>query len=416
MNKSLVVARWEYVEKVKSKAFLIGLFITPLIMVMMGVLPGLLANKEDESPKIVGMIDATGELDSLLRERLSRYKLSNEQPNYLLQPIASGTGVNIAEATADADKRVQRDDIEGYILLGKNALQDTAVEYRSKSASDFRLIGRLQENLREILAERRFKEHGIDPKVRSELRVQLEVKPVKISKAGEREETSFLKTFFSAYIFLMALFFLIITSGQLLVRSVLEEKSNRIIEVLVSSCTPSELMTGKVLGLSALGLTQIGFWSLIGLAATMKIGTAAFPPMNQLLLMLVYFVLGYLFYSAIFIAVGTPVNTEQEAQQINGYLVMFLVLPIALVVPVMQHPNAAWVKVMTYIPLFTPTFMALRIPIQLPPPIEIAATIALLMVSTYGMMIVAGRIFRVAILATGKRPSLAELARWVRRG
>ncbi|MBX2993118.1 MAG: ABC transporter permease, partial [Bacteroidetes bacterium] len=304
---------------------------------------------------------------------------------------------------------------EGYLVLGPRALNDSVMEYRSKAAGDFRLINRLQDNLRNILSDRRLRERGIDPAVMNELRVALDIKTVKVTKEGG-EETSFMKTFFSAYVFLMALFFLILTSGQLLVRSVLEEKSNRIIEVLVSSCTPSELMTGKVLGLSALGFTQIGFWALIALASTAKFGTAAFPPANQMLLMLVYFVLGYLFYSAIFIALGTPVTTEQEAQQINGYLVMFLILPVALVVPVMQQPNALWVKIVTYIPLMTPTFMALRIPIQMPALVEILATIAIMIVSIYFMMIVAGRIFRVAILATGKRASIGELVRWVKEG
>ncbi len=415
MNKAIVVAKWEYFEKVKSKAFLLGLFITPLIMVGMGVLPGLLAGKEDESTKIVGVIDATGELFEPLRQRMERYTLSKGQPNYILQHIAVGNTVDIAEAVAQADAKVEGDDLEGYLVLGSNALNDSVMEYRSKTAGDFRLINRLQDNLKNILSERKFRERGIDPAVMNELRVALDIKTVKVTKEGG-EETSFMKTFFSAYVFLMALFFLILTSGQLLVRSVLEEKSNRIIEVLVSSCTPSELMMGKVLGLSALGFTQIGFWALIALASTAKFGTSALPPANQMLLMLVYFVLGYLFYSAIFIALGTPVTTEQEAQQINGYLVMFLILPVALVVPVMQQPNALWVKIVTYIPLMTPTFMALRIPIQMPSLWEIVATIVIMIISIYFMMIVAGRIFRVAILATGKRASLGELVRWVREG
>jgi ABC-2 type transport system permease protein len=212
----------------------------------------------------------------------------------------------------------------------------------------------------------------------------------------------------------MAMFFLIFTSGQLLVRSVLEEKSNRIIEVLISSCSPSELMVGKVLGLSAMGLTQMGFWAIVALAVFARFGSSVLPPADHLLLMAVYFVLGYLLYSAIFITVGTPVTTEQEAQQVNSYLVLFVVLPVALVVPVMQHPEATWVKVLTYIPLLTPTFMALRIPVQMPSPVEIIASIVLLVVATYVMMIVAGRIFRVAILATGKRPSLREVLAWAR--
>ncbi|MBI5473168.1 MAG: ABC transporter permease [Ignavibacteriae bacterium] len=416
MNKAFVVAKWEYIEKVKSKAFLVGLFLTPMIMVGMGVLPGLLAGKEDESPKVIGVIDASGELDSALAARMSKYTLSNGQPNYLVRPIASGKSGDLAAESAEADRSILHDDIEGYIVLGPHAMRDSVFEYHAKSGGDLRLIGRFEENLRNIISERKFVSHGLDPKLMRELRTQVDVRMVKISKEGKKEETSFLKTFFSAYVFVMALFFLIMTSGQLLVRGVLEEKSNRIIEVLVSSCTPSQLMTGKVLGLSALGLTQMGFWALIALASTAKFGTAEFPPPQQLLLMLVYFILGYLLYAAVFLAVGSPVTTEQEAQQLNGYLVMLLILPIALVVPVMQHPNALWVKVLTYFPLLTPTLMALRIPVQMPSTGEIVATILVLIASSYFMMIAAGRIFRIAILSTGKKPSLAQLARWATRG
>lgn len=413
MNKALVVAKWEYLEKVKSKSFVIGLFLTPVIMIAMGVVPGLLAGKEDAETKVVGVIDATEEIFQPLAEKMQAYKLSNNQPNYLLQPIAVGKTVDLAVATADGDRRVTSGELEGYIVLRSTAFHDSLVEFRGTSAGDFRFINRLEANLRTILSERKYREHGIDPKIAEDLKVKLDVKSVKISKSGEKEETDFLQTFFSAYIFLMMLFFLVLGSGQLLVRSVVEEKANRLVEVLISSCSAKELMIGKVLGLSALGLTQMGFWALIGVAATAKFGTAYFPPLNQLLLMLVYFVLGYLFYSAIFIAVGSPVTTEQEAQQITGYLVMLLIFPVALVMPVMQHPNALWVKVLTYIPLFTPTFMSLRIPIQMPSTFEIVATILILIVSTYFMMIVAGRIFRIAILATGKMPSMKEVVRWV---
>ncbi len=416
MNKMFVVARWEYLEKVKSKAFLIGLFLTPMIMVLMGVLPGLLVGKEDEETKVIGVIDTGGDIAPLLIKRMERYRLSNGQPNYLLRPLVVGGGADVAAAMREADERVARAELDGHIVLGVYAGTDTMVEYRSKGAGDPRLIGRLEESLRTIVAERKLRARGIDPGILDEMQTRVEVRTVKISPTGEREETSFLKTFFSAYVFIMAMFFLIFTSGQLLVRSVLEEKSNRIIEVLVSSCTPSELMAGKVLGLSAMGLTQVGFWSIVALALFARVGTGLLPPIEQLLLMGVFFVLGYLFYSAIFIAFGSPVTTEQEAQQLNGYLVLFVILPVALVLPVMQHPNATWVKVLTYIPLLTPTFMALRIPVQMPSTFEIVASVLLLAVSTYFMMIVAGRIFRVAILATGKRPSLAELVRWAREG
>ncbi len=415
MNKSLVVAKWEYFEKVKSKAFIIGLFLTPMIMLAMGILPGLLVNKEDESTKVIGIIDATGEIEPLLSTRMEKYKLSNNNPNYLFQPIAVGKNIEIAAASDDANVKIAKEELEGYVVFGANAFEDSVLEYRAKTVGDIRLMNRLESNLRDIFSERRFVERGIDPRLAEKLKVKLDVKSVKISKSGQHEETDFLKTFFSAYIFLMMLLFLIMGSGQLLVRSFVEEKANRLVEVLVSSCTPTQLMIGKVLGLSALGLTQMAFWALIGVATSAAFAVSYFPPVNQILLMLVYFVLGYLLYSAIFIAFGSPVTTEQEAQQITQYLVLFLVLPIALVMGVIQQPNASWVKALTYIPLLTPTFMILRIPIQLPSPFEIIATILLLIASVYFMMVVAGRIFRIAILATGKRPSVKELVRWVRQ-
>ncbi|MGB2959695.1 MAG: ABC transporter permease, partial [Bacteroidota bacterium] len=200
----------------------------------------------------------------------------------------------------------------------------------------------------------------------------------------------------------------------LLVRSVIEEKSSRIVEVLVSSCSPTELMAGKVLGLSALGLTQMAFWALIGITVSTSFGLDFIAP-GQALLLAVYFVLGYLFYAAVFIAAGSPLTTEQEAQQVTSYLVLLLIVPIVLAIPAIKTPDASWLKILTYVPFLTPTMMALRIPIQTPPLWEILSTIALMAVSTYFAMIAAGRIFRIAILSTGKTPKITEIIQWARR-
>ena len=415
MNKALVVARWEYLEKVKSKAFLIGLFVTPMIMVGMGVLPSLLASSADQDTKVIGVIDESGELLAPLAERLQKFKLPNGQPNYLVQPIGTAGDGNMDDAVEIANGKVLRDEIEGYCVISANPLTDTLVEYRSKHVGDFRVSNRIEEALKSIITERKLAQIGLDPQLLDRLKVSLDVRTVKLSKTGETEKGDFMTVFFSAYVFLMMLFFLILTSGQLLVRSLIEEKSNRIVEILVSSVSPTDLMIGKVLGLSGLGFTQIGFWGLIGLAVTLQFNISMIPP-AQALLLLVYFVLGYLFYSAIFIGIGSPLNTEQEAQQITSYLVLIVVLPIALALPAIQNQGATWIKVLSYIPLLTPTMMTLRIPIQLPSAWEIIATILIMIASTYVAMIAAGRIFRIAILSTGKRPSIKEIARWAISG
>jgi ABC-2 type transport system permease protein len=416
MSKAFVVARWEYLEKVKSKAFLIGLFVTPVLMIAMGILPGLFATREDEQTKVIGLIDLTGEMAAPFAERLQKnYELSNGAPNYLVEVLYTGTRGTPEQAIAGADAKVLAGDIEGYCIIRSVQPSDSLIEYRSKNVGDFRLGHRVEETMRSILLERKLASMGLDPSLTKELKIPLTLRTVQISTSGEMKESGFLRIFFTAYVFLMMLFFLIVTSGQLLVRSVIEEKSNRIVEILVSSCSPTELMGGKVLGLSGLGFTQIGFWSVIGIAASAQFGIELVD-MTQAALLILYFILGYLFYAAVFIGVGSPVTTEQEAQQITSYLVIVLILPIALALPAIQNPGATWLKILSFVPPLTSTMMALRISVHMPSAMEIIGTILLMIVSIYAAMWAAGRIFKVAILATGKRPRLKEIIGWIRTG
>ena len=416
MKKALCVARWEYIEKVRTRAFLISLFLTPIIMIAMGVLPSFFVTQEDRETLVIGIIDQTGLVALPFAERMQdRYTLSGGIPNYTVRILASGERMNLDSAIEAANRLVAADQIEGYCLVRGGGTGDSLVEYRSKSVGDFRIGARMEETLRGIIAEQRAVALGVDPGIMKKLNVTLDVQMVKLSKTGAREEAGFERVFLSAYVFLMMLFLLIMTSGQMLVRSVIEEKSNRIVEVLVSSCSPTELMAGKVLGLSAIGFTQIAFWGLIGLAAALQFDITIVEPMQGALLML-YFVLGYLFYAAVFIAAGSPVTTEQEAQQVTSYLVLFLILPIVLAFPAMKTPDALWLKVTSYIPLLTPAIMTLRIPILMPSTLEIITTTIVMVLSIYGAMFAAGRIFRIGILSTGKSPRLRELVRWVRHG
>jgi ABC-2 type transport system permease protein len=266
----------------------------------------------------------------------------------------------------------------------------------------------LNRTLRDIIVEKKLRAEGLDPEFVKKLTSEIDIKPVKISKSGEEEEGGFEKVFFSAYIFIMMMMFLVMTSGQLLVRSMVEEKSHRIVEVLMSSCSAKDLMVGKILGLSGLGFTQIGFWALIGITLALKFSITLIS-LSHALLLLIFFVLGYLFYAAIFVAVGSPLSTEQEAQQATSYLVLIFIIPLIIAIPVMQDPNSLMVTVLTFIPFLTPTMMALRIPIQMPSGVEIIVSILVLGLSTVFAMWAAAKIFRTAILAYGKRPSIKEI-------
>lgn len=178
----------------------------------------------------------------------------------------------------------------------------------------------------------------------------------------------------------------------------------------MSSCSATQLMAGKIIGLSGLGLTQMGFWAIVGLAISLKLAITMIS-LSSAFILLIYFLLGYLLYAAIFVAAGSPVSTEQEAQQLTTYITLILVMPIVLALPVMQDPDSTLVKVLSFIPLLTPTMMALRIPIQMPSTIEVLLTVALLSASVVGAIWAAGKIFRTAILIYGKRPTLFEIVK-----
>jgi ABC-2 type transport system permease protein len=410
--KYFEVAKWEFLEKVKSKAFIISLVLMPLIMVVFGFLPGLLASKPDDKPIALGVLDETGKILTPLSQRLDeKYRLPDGRPNYVLRNL--NEDVSFGELKARANKLIASKQIEGYFHIPATVYDSGKVDFRAENVGNIRISERFSRTMEEVIVEQRLVSRGFDPTQIKKLMADVNVKSIKVSEKGEEKESGFLETFFSAYIMIMMLMFLVLTSGQLLIRSVVEEKSNRVIEVLLSSCSAQDLMAGKILGLSALGIMQMLLWGVIGLGIAMKTGTDIFS-LESLLLSAVYVILGYLLFSAIFVAAGSPVTTEQEAQQITSYVSLILVFPIVLAVPAMQNPDSLLIRVLSFIPLLTPAFMVLRIPIQMPETWEILTTIGVLIVSSVFMMWAAGKIFRTAILVYGKRPTIPELIRWLR--
>ncbi|MFH0992091.1 MAG: ABC transporter permease [bacterium] len=410
--KYLEVAKWEFLEKVKSKAFLISLVMMPLIMIVFGVLPGLLATRGDEKTLTIGILDESDSLFSELSQRIGeKYKLDDGSPNYRLRNLRTDSDFNGAKTAANT--LVSSDSIEGYFHIPKAVFDSGKVEYRARNVGNFRTTERFSRTIEEIIVEKRLKNRGLNPIEIRKLMTDVTIKSIKVSEKGVEKESGFIEVFYSSYIFIMMLMFLVLTSGQLLIRSVIEEKQNRVIEVLLSSCSAQDLMIGKILGLSGLGLLQISLWGIIGLGFALKAGSSLIA-FDILFLAAIYFVLGYILYSAIFVAAGSPITTEQEAQQITTYISLALVFPIVLAFPAMQNPDSLWIKIISFIPIMTPAFMLLRLPIQMPPLWEIFGTIAVLGVSSVVMMWIAGKIFRTAILVYGKRPSLPELVRWLR--
>ncbi len=410
MNKILTIARWEYLEKVKTKTFIISLVITPLIIIMFSLLPTLLTQKEDQRTKVIGLVDTSGIYFHHLTDELEQYKLDDNQPNYILLNLADNKKT-LKQLKIEADKDVIDNKIEGFLFILNSGTDSLEVEYRSDKLGGFKDVRHFEEKINKIRIQNELNARGIDPSLAEFVQSKVEIEQIKIEKSGEEGKQNFLVVFFSAFIFIMLLMMMVIYSGQLLVRSLIEEKSNRLIEILISSCTSEQLLAGKILGLSALGLTQIIIWSLIGITL---VGGAVIPPaaFDNILIMLVYFITGFIFYTTIFVGIGSIVTTEQEAQQMTTYISLILILPVVVAMPAIQNPESMMVKVMSYIPLTIPSIMLLRFKIAPVPLIDIGITLSIMFISTIVTLKIAAKIFRIGILSYGKKPTIRELIQW----
>jgi ABC-2 type transport system permease protein len=251
-----------------------------------------------------------------------------------------------------------------------------------------------------------------------ELTKGMEMKRVRLSATGEREDRG--AAMFLALILMMILYMSVLMWGQQVLTSTIEEKSNRVMEVIVSSVPSMSLMAGKLLGVGAAGLTQLGVWTLCLVGASlMGIGASGglhMPEITPLMLgsFVLFYVLGYLLYSSLFAAVGASVNTSQEAQSLAFPVMMPLILGVMLFMPVLQSPDSRLAVVTSLIPFLSPILMFLRIMVLTPPAWQIALSVLLTALTIAAVLWVAGRIYRVGILMYGKRPTFPEIVRWVR--
>jgi len=232
-------------------------------------------------------------------------------------------------------------------------------------------------------------------------------------KKGEAKKAQGLTNFFGAFAFVMLLFFGLQISGQMLMQSVIEEKNSRIMEVLLSSVSPKELMRGKILGLGAVGLTMIVLWAAVGYTAARlrNFDVASLPNVGY---MLVFFLLGYAFFGTLMATVGSVCNSEKEAQQLLMPIMLPLVFPLMVWFYIAQRPDSTFSRVLSVIPFTVPMIMMLRIAIQTPPASQIMTSIIVMLISIWACLRASTRVFRTGVLMYGKRPSLKEILRWVR--
>jgi ABC-2 type transport system permease protein len=276
----------------------------------------------------------------------------------------------------------------------------------------------MQKLINEVLVRSRLVEAGVNSK-----QITHWLKPVTIRNYRLRDkgptEWDFYIEFYGAVIGVLLLFMAIFTSGGFLFSSVLQEKTNRVIEILLSYASSRQIMAGKIFGLGFLGLIQVLIWLAIATIFVFfnlfKAGQISYLNFENALYFMHYFSLGYLLYAAIFVAIGAIFSSEQEAQQVNLILRTIAILPVLLVLLFLKEPNSEIIRILSYIPLLTPYFMIMKISqYGIPMMSEVYITSIILFISIIGMVFIAAKIFRMGILIYGKKLSLAEIVSLLR--
>jgi ABC-2 type transport system permease protein len=426
-QRVLTVARREFLARVRSRWFLFSTLVVPVLFLGGIILPAVLVDRSIEDPKPIVIIDYAGNgiadrlIDSLRASEIPAERLVDRAGSTAADPFdLDSLRSHIAAEAGSVDAAA------AWLYLPGNLIEEgTAVLVENRDTGPVlrrRIASTLQHVVTATRLERaRVGRATIETAMRS-TSVSVEPLSAKDGPAGLRQVLGF--------VFAMALYVMFIVYGQMIARGVLEEKTSDIVEILISSLRPWEMMLGKILGIGAVGLTQVAIWvllittaALFGLAgaapglARLGLNIAGLAtPWDLILWSILYFITGYLLYSGVFAAAGALVTSEQDVQQVLIPALLPIVLPILVLPAAMQTPDATWVVAMSLFPFFSPILMPMRIAASHVPMWQSALAVVLLLGTTLALAWTAGRIYRVGILMKGKRPNLPELVRWLRHG
>lgn len=459
MSKILQIAWREFVATIATKGFIIGILITPAIIAAMILIFPLLMS--DDAPRVEGeiaIIDLTGEVfdgvrdylepEALARRRRDfRQKIKQETPEGLPQtdsarssaieaqalaailgeipklevvelepgadleqekkPLTSGTvedGGRLAVAVVhrDAIARSANDDPLGqYDLYVRDKLDD-------------RIVDEVKDGLRTAIVNARLARVGLDPAIVGELTSVGRITPTTVTEKGEKRTNKALNIFLPAG-FMILLLISVMTSGQHIMVSTIEEKSSRVVEVLLSAVSPMQLLAGKIIGQMCVGLTIIAVYSAMGMSAMVSFAVMGLVDVSLFFYLFIFFLIAFFFIGSMMAAIGSSVNEIREAQSMLTPVMLTMMIPWLLWMPITRDPNSLFATIASFIPPIGSFVTLLRMSSTAPPPIwQVWGSIAVCALGAYLALWGASKVFRIGLLMHGKPPNFATLVRWIR--
>lgn len=425
MAKLWAVIKREYIERVRTKWFIIATMFGPLLFAALMIVPAWLTlgtrSTADISSTVVLDATATG-----LGERVAESLRGSALGAGSAPEVRVVAPARLTEAESLATAEVMRGARSGYLVLDQQTVAGESARYAGRHASSLTAMERVEDAVEKTVLAHRFEAEGVPRDRTRELTAgRLAFRTERITDEG-RGGSGAVSAFFGLGIAFL-LYMSIILYGQNILRGVIEEKTTRVAEVVVSSVRPETLLAGKVLGVGAVGLTQQIVW-VVTVVTFLTYRAPIFramgipaPPFSlpgispgDGVLLLLFFVLGFVFYAALFAAVGAMVNSDQEAQQAAQPVMLMLVAAAIFIQPVTFNPTGGIATTMSWLPFSSPIIMPLRLSIINVPASELVGSLIVLLLSCLLVVWLAARIYRVGLLMYGKRPTLRELAHWIR--
>jgi ABC-2 type transport system permease protein len=417
MKKIFEVALRDYLATVRTKTFLIGLLLLPVMIAVGMVVPGLLMKKSLEGPREdirLAVINLAQELSADLEQAFAGQNESNPERRIVLdlREVETGQLENESEELKDL---VRSGKLDAFLFVEKEVVEgEGRMQLYTKGMTDFVFPSEVKRLLNRSISKRRYLLNNLSPELIDRLGRWVPMEELDLGADTEKTRNQ-MATTMVPFFFMFLMFMGIMTTSQGLMMSVIEEKSSRVIEVLLSALSPFQLMTGKILGQTAVGLTLLILYVSGGFLVAVKYGMADLLTGGMLAYFIVYFLLGFLLISSMLAAIGSICNDVKESQNLMMPIMMILMVPIFVWIFIVQRPEDTLAVVLSFIPPMTPMVMVLRLAVRPDLPlVQVIGSFLLLAVSVPAVMWAAGKIFRVGILMYGKPPSLKELLRWIR--
>jgi ABC-2 type transport system permease protein len=429
MGKLFAIIKREYLERVRSKWYLFSTALGPIFFGIIVIVPMVISSRTKPSPDLshVVILDATGtQLGIRVAGELAG-GISASEPSRAVVRAVAPSGLAEAESTATHEVMRTKDPMMGYLVLDSATLAGKSERYAGRNASALVDVKEIESAVQRSLLAQRLENEGLQSsRIKALTDVNLDMKSERLSERG-REAGGLASALFS-YLLAFVLYMMLVIYGQQILRGVMEEKTSRVAEVVISSVSTDALLAGKVIGVGAASLTQMIVWAISSVLVYKGRGAilASFHVANVQIplphidfaiavLLLLFFLLGFIFYAALFAAMGSTVSNEQDVQQASMPVMLLLIASIVFVQPILLDPTSTFSKVMSWLPFSAPILMPLRMTLVQVSWTEIAGTLAGMLAGCVIVTWLAARIYRVGMLMYGKRPSFREMGRWVRR-